>query len=96
MPALQIRFHLFGSSGGARKGERRNESVRRIASATHHPQDLDLLQVIVLPVGGVLFQTVQGATGRTAQYTKMTCPLLNKEVKVVVFFLDIDYDNATW
>jgi len=44
----------------------------------------------------VLFQTVQGATGRTTQYIKMTCPLINKEVKVVVFFLDIDYDNATW
>lgn len=70
--------------------------MRRITGATHHPQDLDLFQVIVLPVGGVLFQTVQGATGRTAQYTKMPCPLIKKEVKVVVFFLNIDYDNATW
>jgi hypothetical protein len=96
VPALQIPFRLFGSSRGARKGEGRNERMRRIAGATHHPQDLDLFQVIVLPVGGVLFQTLQGATGWTTQYTKMTCPLINKEVKVVVFFLDIDYDNATW
>jgi hypothetical protein len=50
----------------------------------------------MLPVAGVPIQTVQGATGRTAEHTKMTCPLINKEVKVVVFFLDIDYDNATW
>jgi len=96
MPALQIRFRLLCSSGGARKGEGRNESMRGIAGATHHSQDLDLLQVTVLPVRGVSFQTVQGAAGRTEQYTKMPCPLINKEVKVVVFFLDIDYDNATW
>jgi hypothetical protein len=96
MPALQIPFHLFGSSGGARKGEGRNDCVRRITGATHHPQDLDLFQVIVLPVGGVPFQTVQGAAGRAEEHAKMPCPLINKEVKVVVFFLDIDYDNATW
>ena len=70
--------------------------MRRITGATHHPKDLNLFQVIVLPVGGVLFQTVQGAAGRTEPYTKMPCPPINKEVKVVVFLLDIDYDNATW
>ena len=26
----------------------------------------------------------------------MLCPLINKEMEVVVFFLDIDYDNAAW
>jgi hypothetical protein len=96
VPAFQIRLRLFGSSGGTWKGKGRNESMRGIAGATHHPQDLDLLQVTVLPVRGVSFQTVQGAAGRTEPYTKMPCPLINKEVKVVVFFLDIDYDNATW
>ena len=64
--------------------------MRRITAAAYHPQDLDWLQVIVLPVGGVLFQTAQCAACRTKQYTKMPCPLINKEIKVVVFFLDID------
>jgi len=70
--------------------------VRRIAGATHHPKNLNLFQVIVLPVAGVFFETIQGAAGRTDQNPKMLFPLINKEVKVVVYFLDIDYDNATW
>jgi len=55
-----------------------------------------LFQVIVLPVGGVPFETLQSVTGRTEKYTKILCPLIKKEVEVVVFFLDIDYDDITW
>ena len=92
---LQIRFYLFCSSRGARKGERWNEGVRRITTATLHPQNLNLFLVIVLPIGGVSLETVQNAAGRTEKYTKMLCPLIVKELKVIAFFLDIDYDNAT-
>jgi len=55
-----------------------------------------LFQVIVLPVGGVPFQRIGSATGRAEKQPKISCPLIRKEVEVVVFFLDIDYDDATW
>jgi hypothetical protein len=95
MSALQIRFRLFGPSGGTWKGEGWDEGVRRIAGATHHPQDLYLFQVIVLPVRGMPLETVHSTTGRTDKHPKILFPLIKKEVKVVVFLLDIDYDNAT-
>jgi len=94
--AQQIPFHLFGSSGGTRKGEGRNDGVGRTAAATLHPQDLYLFQVKVFGVAGVLFEIVQGATGRAKEHAKMLCPLIGKELEVVVFFLNIDYDDVTW
>jgi hypothetical protein len=45
---------------------------------------------------GVPFEIVQGATGRTKEHAKMLRPLISKELEVVVFFLNIDYDDATW
>ncbi len=70
--------------------------MRRTAGATLHSQDLYLFQVIVLRVAGVPFETPQSVTGRTEKYTKILCPLIKKEVELVVFFLDIDYDDITW
>ena len=71
--------------------------MRRSTAVTHPTQDLYLFQVVVLPsVEGVTFQAVQGTAGRTEQNPQILCPLINKEMEVVVFFPNIDSDDAAW
>jgi hypothetical protein len=57
---------------------------------------LDLFPVVVLGVAGMLAQAILSATSRTIPFPEILRPATQNELEGVVFFLDIDYDDATW
>ena len=68
--------------------------MRNITSPALHSYDLDLLAEVVLAVPSVSGQTRYSATGRTHAQRDIFRPPLVDHNEVVVFSLDIEYDNG--
>ena len=68
--------------------------MRRTALPAYHPQDCDLLPVIVLGIDRVPLKPIQRATARTGELSHMLGHGSQEQLEVVVLFLNIDYGNS--
>jgi hypothetical protein len=90
----EVGFRLLGPDTGAWQGKAGNDGVGDAAASADAAQELQGLRVVVLPVGGVLFQCPGYLTGRTRGGAEQNDKLATNSFKVVDVPLDVEYDDG--